>query len=504
MSIDLKVDGDFLFTKPGSTKPWRYQLSEYTSTEDITPVDGGDSSGGTGQVTFAVQEDPDINGTVLTYDREIQVVDTQQGTAVGRITSIGNSDGVSQITAMGKLSALVAEATVPPFTGTLGNAFRSYLGRVGITSGEIDVDSSINSRAVIFPGFQGDVWTYLKDMCVAQEVEIAQVGTQYVLRPLSTTTLDNNYNLDANFTVDTPALAKTVEIYNYNNVAITNQIVWPSPNGWIPEAEVFTVEARQTVEYDIEINASLTSVQQPVCVDSVKPEYIASSRYAVGGADGLMVPADQWTSQGGSLTVSINPDGKSLHVTIVGSGYKPLSPYKIAMVTETTEYSSLRIVGTGVRFGKELYSIPTGVAAGATDTEVGVTVDNIFVSDANTAWRVGARTAQRYAGPTMGVTVTSGRPLALDSSGVIVPPIGKIAGAIVKHRDSNFRVKSASIGPDTVNYTAERFTTFNDFNAALTAGGVTTFDQWNAIWAPASGKTRTFNDQAIEPLRNTA
>jgi surface antigen len=63
-----------------------------------------------------------------------------------------------------------------------------------------------------------------------------------------------------------------------------------------------------------------------------------------------------------------------------------------------TDYASLRIVGTGVLIDPQILTLPTGVAADRTATEVGVTVANQYVSTIEDAYRAGVYVASRYTG----------------------------------------------------------------------------------------------------------
>src|SRR5690606_21024222 len=128
-----------------------------------------------------------------------------------------------------------------------------------------------------------------------------------------------------------------------------------------------------------EMDASLVSVDQPVCVLSVDRNYGASSVYTVSGNDGLIIPPAQWEADGGSLTVEINPDTKSLTVTVVGGRSEEYAPYSIAMASGTSDnYSSLRLIGTGVFQTEHTMTLPACQDADLAPDEVGKVVENEF------------------------------------------------------------------------------------------------------------------------------
>jgi hypothetical protein len=90
-----------------------------------------------------------------------------------------------------------------------------------------------------------------------------------------------------------------------------------------------------------------------------------------------------------------------LDITIVGAKdpTKKLSPFRIAMSSGSGgDYNSLHITGTGVTWDKKMITLRTGVTNMTSSTDVGVTVDNPFISTLGQAYSLGAKTAQAYAG----------------------------------------------------------------------------------------------------------
>lgn len=112
--------------------------------------------------------------------------------------------------------------------------------------------------------------------------------------------------------------------------------------------------------------------------------------------------------------MAINPDTTSLTVTITapmglpGSDGELIETFGIALSADesTGRYSTLRIVGSGVGFKKEPVRVPTGIPASATATEVGVTIDNPFLSTADEVYRAASRAVRGYNGTAMSLTGT--------------------------------------------------------------------------------------------------
>lgn len=533
MAVNLKVTGNGHF-QGASTN-----LTDYNATEDATPIEGSDSSGGVGQITFGVIEDPTSEGTILLLNDTVELEDGSNGRTQGVVNGVSSTDGVASVSADARLVAFMATRTTQPYNGTLGGAFTYYLGLVGITTG-FSIDSTITSRTVTFPGFTGNMWDYMKQMCIAQQVEIALVSSNIVLRPLRARTVEVRKNASESWAVQNSDLAQSVEVYYYNNKYLTNGLTYPQ-GGWNPDVSVYQVDANATLEFDIPTNVSLTSVQQPVVQDNVTRAYNASSVYAVAGNDGLPITAAQWSATGGSILVNINDDTSTLHVVIKGAADPTgkYAPYRIAVSSGPSDYySSLRIVGTGVFTDKQLMTIPTGVPLSKTATVVGATVDNPFISTPAEAATVGLKTAQKwamaaqtisatatvlnrkgdkgtanyptfagyfaplYAGKTFAQfdTLNAGKTFG-DWDAIALASVqdtfenqafGNIAGARVKFRDAMYRIRTATVNASTIDYTAESDTMFSDFDARWTGK---TFADFNTRFA---GKT--FQDFDVIPL----
>lgn len=400
-----------------------YEAAEFTVTEDSSPLAGGDTSGGVGDINLSFpfpQHNPDHDlakfGAAWLIDQEIVIKDTRYGTTRGDITGASTSGGLVNVTAVSRLAKLnVYNVKANPYIGTLGGAFQYYLSLAGITTG-FTVDASITSRSVVLRGFTGELWFYLKQLAASQNCDISLVAGTIVLRPIRVRTAEKGRFVEESPNTGPSNLAQSVEIYWYSTTQITNGLVYP-PGGWTPEVEVLNVNAGETTEYQLELSASVSSIQQPTASISVAPDYSATSIYTVVADDGLPVPTALWAANGGTLTVRVNPDTTSLTVTLTGASNIPTingtysKAFSIALASGTSgsRYSTLRIVGTGVSYAREKKVFRTGVPASKTSNEVGETVDNVFITNIRDLYRIGLRTAARYSGltPTLSGSVTA-------------------------------------------------------------------------------------------------
>lgn len=454
------------------------QISDYNVTEESSPLEAGDSSGGVGSFQVSIPlPDPaliealgpidtsgygdlpfgdgpyggvegqltpwavlGIYGPSVFLDTTIQLSDSRKGFTLGRVDSANISrDGarveLSGLSRMGNLNVYGVQAQ--PFIGTIKQAFEYYLGLAGITS-DLFVDDDISDRPVVFPGWSGELWYYLKLMAAAQDCDLSLVSGVILLRGIRKRVATNDRDTSRSVTIGTNTLAQAIEIYKYNNREITNELVYP-PGGWNPEVEVLNVNAGETSEYTLELSASVSSIDTPVMQTFVADEYSATSVYTIVADDGLPVEPAAWGAYGGEVTIEIDPSTTKLLVTLKGAEGLPTSAgaaatnFSLALGSDTTgnRYSTLRIVGTGVAYEKIKKRVRTGVPPSRTATEIGVTIDNPFISTTNDLYRAGTRAAKSYGGASVSL---SGNVISInrrgDSGQATYPTYGQVESAL--------------------------------------------------------------------------
>ena len=391
-----------------------HEVVSYSVTEDSTPTSSDDSTGSVGTITFELVG---VEHPFLLEGKPVTLQDTRRGVTVGNVVQVQETDhgkvSVTCHTRLGKLNIYDVQAA--PFTGTLRDAFR-YYASLAEQNTDVLVDDQIATRQVVLPGWFGELWYYLKQLAAAQDCEVSLVSGVILLRPLRSREAIQHRDVDRNRVYGGTSLARAVEVYQYNNQKIENTLVYP-PEGWTPETEVITVGSGETVERVLELSSSLTSIQQPTMQTLVSQAHSSSSVYTVVGDDGLPIQPAQWVDYGGSFSVSIGSDTKSLVISLTGAvGIRnakgeAISTYSLALGSDFTgnRYSTLRIVGSGVAFRKELIRVRTCVKDHLTGTDVGITIDNPFLNTANEAWSAGIKAARWFAGEKMILngTVTS-------------------------------------------------------------------------------------------------
>jgi hypothetical protein len=545
VSIEVEVIGNGRFA--GS----RSNLSSYSVVEDATPLSPADASGQTGTISFIVTEDPEAAGSILLLNDTVVLTDTGAGETIGTVNAVsvsgGREDGggAASVTGDSRLALLNASGFVPPFTGTLEDGVRAILALAGITD-DVVITAEVASLPVSHRGITTTYWQLLKDLCGSNGVtEIALVSNNVVTRFVREREANVSKLTDLSWSVNNIELAQYVEVAYYNYVEVTDELVYPY-GGWTPDVQVLQVDAGATTDppINIPVNVSLTSIDQPSIEDFVDRDYDGpDSVYSVSGNDGLPIPAAQWTAQGGRLTVAIGADGNSIDVTITGASETEYAPYQIAVAAGPSDtYSTLRLVGSGLGFDRKILKSPTGVPAEKSAQEVGITVDNPWVDSLADAYDAAIRAGQQYAAPRQTVTITATVVNRGDSNGSYAYPkfsdfaseysgqlfsdfdtefagqtfkqfnayqlslvqddfenqvFGNVGGARLPFRNAYYRIRSANVTEDgVVTATAERDTTFTDFNTAYDG---LTFSDWNDLIDSVASDMK-FEDYALIPL----
>lgn len=386
-----------------------YPVEGYDVDEAATPIAAGDTSGHVGTISFTT---PSIPRPHLLIGDAYELHDTRKGFMLGTIDSVNINRHNGNVTftgpsRMGQLN--IYNVRAEPYVGTLGGAIEYYLSLANIEH-QYRIDDSIKDRPVVLQGWLGELWYYLKMLAVAQDCDIALVSGVIVVRPIRIRETELGREIAADISVGGESTAQAVEVARYNNRAITNGLVYPV-GGWNDDTPIISVSAGERMVQEIEINASLSSVQQPVMKRGVPRHYSQSSEFCITNDEGNIVDPDAWDRAGGELYVEIGEDTKTLILTIkapdlMNTKKGPIRTYSLAYgktreaENDWERWGSLRIFGTGVAFKKEEVRVSTALSKNQTDDEVGETINNPFISTTADVYRTGLRAAARYGGLT--------------------------------------------------------------------------------------------------------
>lgn len=515
------------------TAPWVvWSSANHSIQEDSTPVDPADSTGGYGQISATILDHKDARAF---RDEPLELVDGEQGTTVGIIRGLAKSKLGLTLTADSRLAQLAVTRQAQPFVGTLGGALRYYLSLCGLTTGIVVADSLENVPVKLL-GWKANVYEQIKKLGPAHSFEVSLVSNNVVFRPLRGRVAENYRDADVSWAIDATNLAQKVEGWGYT-ITAGQDLAYPI-GGWSDDVNVYIVEAGQSTEVELPIDASLSSVIQPTCVAFVDRYLTSASVYSVSGNDGIAIPPAQWEAGGGRVLVEIGEDTRSLKVTITGSTETAYAPYRIAVSAGTSDwYSSLRIRGTGTFFTRELMSLPACLDPDRAPNEIGVTVDNEFYETPDELFHGLMWSASRFSMPLMTIDVTSKAINRRGDTGSAVYPtigdvetrfgaatiatrytqlgptiadwnatlfelvqdsfenqaFGNVGGARVVHDFCWYRIRSATINRARITYQGEWDNTIGDvYHHGETIA------QWNARWA---GKTiREVNEVPLQGL----
>lgn len=462
-------------------------LADFSVTIDSTPLDSSDSTGSVGDFSLSAFAPEDPTHSIYSIslenlaDKEITVYDpegwagTPDGELLGGIvTNVSHSDDFTLlITGRLALGALnVRNVTQGPYNGTLKGLIERYLRGRLISGTSVTVHPDIADRKITVPGWRGELWYHLKLLCAAESVEFHYPSTGYAeLRPVRRTHGKTQTSRNISRETNAEDLAQYVEVKEYNNVWVTNQIFYP-PGGWDEGVSIISISPGDTEEHELNLEGSVQSIQQPVMRDFVAKDHTTSSVYTIVADDGYPIQPAQWADAGGSVKVEIGEDTRTLKLTIRApeglhkDNGEPVSSFALALSAgeSSPQYSTLRIVGTGVWFSNDdPVKFPTGVSAEANSEfevgeEVGVSIDNLFLSTRAHVATAVYRAASKYQGYK---STISGNVTRLSDEGTFTED----AGSRVFYDSRPYRVRSATYTPDGVQFNAEDDLTCGDIQA---------------------------------------
>lgn len=446
--------------------PNPHNITTWQVQEDITSLDPGDTGTGVGQITFTTTDWPlsrMLSGT------DVVLKDTVHGTTVATVRDV-NGDGVTvAVTADSELANLNAYRTAAPFSGQLSNLFQYYLDLSNVYA---PLNYQAANYRVDVPGFVGNVWDQVKQLCSAHAVEIAQVGDEIVVRSVRRREITVPNETEYGFNLNRQEAALAVDVAYYNHRAITKGEVFPVVG---EEPPIHSVAAGETIEYELTVDASLRTVHQPVCVQAAGPGNRSGSNgvYTVVGNDNLPIMPQQWNNSGGRVEAIITDEPGQIILRITGAQIAHLSPFRIAESAGGEDYNSLHITGDGVAWRRQGVRLYTGADPLKVSTEVGSTIDNPYISSRAQAFRTGVHAAIAYSGSQTVINGGTSTVKGVDQS------FGNVIGSRIKKDLAYYRVSSTTTSPEGIGFSGEIDTTVRDFNTEWR--GLTTA-QFNTLW----------------------
>ena len=455
----------------GSEKP---NVSSCSYAAEINSRDPGDFSGATQQVTFSAPLTPETymdtwGSGALAHDG-VALVEN------GQVTSIGDSGGQSaNYTVAGLMSRLNRTGKVAPYNNAaITTVVLAYFSAAGVSVPTPVIPTTFN---VTVPAWEGDLYDGLKQLLSAYGCYIYMDGSQPQIRQFGAT--DSLTELPPNLvskgrSVQAQDTVEWVKIAYYNNQYVTNRQVYPY---LMEDPTTYSVGAEETLIYEVQLNASLASVDQPTAVDAINLSTIDTvGQYAIVDNAGAPIPAAEWIGQGGAVQVRLK-DHQTLEVTIRGmKTARGNAPFRLAEY-DRDAYPALYVTGTGVRTNRQEVRLHTGSSRAVPGSET--TVENPFVSTLEQAYTTG-----QWAASNGFFTQT------VDYSGG--PELFSLGTKYLANNGA-YRTVGIGLNPGSSSLNATLEVTMKNFADTL---GSKTMAQMAAIW---SGKT--MGQVAIEPLR---
>jgi len=469
------------------TYPYAMEVSDFQLQEDVQPLNPADSGGGVGDYSVSVKL-PELGETIFSeygsryLKGKRSRLTTRFGVVYGTITDVTETDlallQVENQTEMGALNAYNVSA--PPYTGSLGGLIAEYFALIAESAPTFSIDPELGSIPVTAPSWNGELWFYLKQLCMAYDMHLSfkpEGGVHFGRAPGAEVSV-----LDVSNTVardDAQRRARSVEVIKYTTSRRRGTLLYP-PGGWDDRVEVITVGPGETVTHTLELNASVENWEVPQYTSYVSKDSAELSVFTLVDENGVTVPLDRFKALGGSISFTLNEDRQSFTVRVTApatflrdDGRTRITSYSIGsrFGDAGTQYSTLRIIGTGVHVTPETVLINTGLSERETGTEVGATLDNIFVTTWTQVRRLGARLAAAYAGfaPKLSYQVPNapGTQWGADS-----------AGAVLRGDRMDFRHQSASYSPTGVQIEADYATAHERFEDSVAGMTYSEVDTW--------------------------
>lgn len=491
-------------------------LADYSYSEEVTPLEPSSSLGGISQVSVTGLA---IDSTSLVVNNSMRIDDSNYGSVNFQAKNVSISDNMATIVGSTIMSRLNVYKVAAPHGGggaSLRSAIEYYCSLVGIVPFiEESFALELDLIDVNFVGWSGNVWEHLKKLVSGVSasasgnvgIEMYIDGEDLVFRKAKTTPIVFENVSSSGLTVDSFDAAKQVSVFKYETEYGVDRVVRQQErqadglftvNQNVSITDTMQVEAGEVVTKRFAVNASLSSVKQPVCVSQIFPLPYGGTtgQYVIVGSDNLPIDPDQWIEQGGSVTVALTDNPYEIEVTVVAPPAVTMptadnpaevtpAPYKIGVESSgDVDYPALYIVGTGVFFTKKTKTFMTGADDAFTSDDAAQTIDNIFITTDNDLNSRGIAAAQAACGPSIVL------------SNVVTDSVqfGETPGSVVSKLNNKFRVTSVSYTPANASITAVPCADFADFDA-LWAGK--TFAQFDSLMSANGIK---LNEFTVVPL----
>lgn len=495
----------------------------YSYSEEVTSLEPSNINGATSQVSVSaigVDGTPgDIHAdSSLLINNTMSFIDSDRGEVTFQVKNVSKNAGAVTITGDTLQSRLNVEKTAEPHGGTgknLYTAIEYYCGLVSIDpTYSTGFAAELQAVPVNFIGWKANVWEQLKLLCAGFSASttnnvgiemIIQNDTLHFRKALTSVVNFSEVEADTSLSVESFDSAKSIVVTNYNTSYGTDKVIYDEASSKTDETSSFEnqasindtmqVDAGATLRKRFKVNATLESVNQPVCVTQITrtwpfPYTGTTGEYVIVGTDDLPIEPAQWIGLGGSLKIElVDENGDKLppgeiEVVVTAPGVPQLptaanpaeatyAPYKVGVESSgEAEYAALWITGTGVFFDKQEITLLTGASDEYSSKDSATSVDNPFMINAFNATSRGVAAAQAACGPKVSV-----------NQSVVTSEFGSTVGSIETIGFNKYRIDSVS---------------FTEGSISIQASAKATIADFNNIWTDLT--FQDFEDTALDPV----
>jgi hypothetical protein len=526
MTVSLLVTGNGKF-QPNRDGDF---ISNYSVVEDATPISVIDTAGAIptlsvdGKANTIETSGSTHPSSLLLIDNAVTITDSSRGSFSGKVTDVSLSGANVSITAQSTFESLNSEKTAAPFNGLVGGAFAAYLELAGIVSAKYNIDASYNvnnnANKAVYPGWTGNIWDYLKLLCIAVGAEITFSNDIVYVKPRNGRSIAVTNTTDDAVSISMPTESKSLSFEYLDTVYATNAILkcYADSN----DDSVESIDAKETKEINIESPVSLSSVNQPTYTTTVPTSLIRYSQptsigsttdsgdlngfYCFVNSRANKVTPGVLASTGASISVSIDPENSyNAIVKIIGPNVALDTPWELVFSnTGDRKEQALMITGTGVNvrgrkyntddkaFDQTIFKVPTGLSVGDDTSEY---LDNPFLSTKDFLYRTAYYSAQEAGGPRVDISLTTDIIEEASSQ-----EFGYVPGAVATYGKSRYRINSATYSYGSVELSGTQYVTFADFNTKWASKLYSDFNNTMLTEAAAPTEFMKYSDHAIIPL----
>lgn len=352
----------------------------------------------------------------------------------------------------------------------------------------ITLDSNAKPLTCV-PGFTGNVWEKLKELCSLAELDISFGNDKIEFTPRKfqrADQFDSTYKpmlplakSNVSESANQREKARTVEVI-YRQQPKQSTSAYYNTELWRADT-VYRVEPGEKLVEVVQTDSTFLTLNQPVPVSGVPVPYTnLYGAYVVTGNDGYIVDPQWWKDNGGSLTVQPTRNAGEIEITIQAPAIvTSRAPYRIS--EGVADRPALYIFGEGLKLGKEK-TIRVYTGNPDASEEVGVKFDSIFITDKLTAFNAGHKIAVTYGTGDSTLSYDIPRKEKMEYGFIGSPLIfsANVEDHNVYYNGSAYRAESYSIGPSATNVSkAVRYNTHRIVNGEYATGK--TIAQQNAM-----------------------